>query len=225
VTRTVPRDQLNLSIPVTALLKGVLYRDTNEIAWQHLQGLIAQVGDNVATIGLELGVDDNEGYAILRTLPDEELAELGISRLIPRRRLSKNTSVMLALLRKRLIEFDSTDSTDSGSRLILGIEQIRRMMQPFMPTGDNEAQTTDKIDTILAKVVELGFVRRIPKQEDQFEVRRVISAFVSADWLADFDDNLRQYVDHGGANYTVQAQQPGSSSDVDSAEPSIKEPS
>ncbi|MBQ7803051.1 DUF4194 domain-containing protein [Rhodococcus sp. (in: high G+C Gram-positive bacteria)] len=225
MTRTVPRDQLNLSIPVIALLKGVLYRDTNEIAWQHLQGLIAQVGDYVATIGLDVVVDVNEGYAFLRSLPDEELAELGISRLIPRHRLSKNTSVMLALLRKRLIEFDSTDSTDSGSRLILGIEQIRRMMQPFMPTGDNEAQTTDKIDTILAKVVELGFVRRIPKQDDQFEVRRVISAFVSADWLADFDNDLIQYVDHGGSNHTAQTQKHGSSSVVDSAELSLEESS
>jgi len=190
MTRAVLRDQLNLSVAVTALLKGVLYRDANEVAWQHLQGLTSQVSDYVSTLGLNVVVDENQGYAFLRSLPDEELAERGIGRLIPRHRLSKNTSLMLALLRKKLLEFDATDA---GTRLILGIEQIRQMMEPFMPAGENQAQTVDKIDSTLTKVIELGFARRIPRQEDQFEVRRVITSFVTADWLADFDENFTQH--------------------------------
>lgn len=190
MTRAVPQDQLNLSIPVTALLKGVLYRDANEIAWHHLQGLVSQVRDYVSTLGLDVVVDDNQGFAFLRSLPEEELAERGIGRLIPRHRLSKSTSLMLALLRKKLLEFDATGS---GTRLVLDSQQIRQLMQPFMPTGDNETQAVDKIDATITKVVDLGFARRIPKQEGQFEVRRVISAFVTADWLADFDEIFSQY--------------------------------
>ena len=190
MTRPVPREQLNLSVPVTALLKGVLYRDANEIAWQHLQGLASKVSDYVSTLGLDVVVDENQGYAFLRSKPDEELVERGIGRLIPRHRLSKNTSLMLALLRKKLLEFDATDS---GTRLVLDIQQIRQMMAPFMPAGENEAQVIDKVDGTLTKVVELGFARRIPKQDSHIEVRRVITAFVTADWLADFDEHFNQY--------------------------------
>ncbi|MFT3715654.1 MAG: DUF4194 domain-containing protein [Gordonia sp. (in: high G+C Gram-positive bacteria)] len=192
MTRAVPRDQLNLSIPVTTLLKGVLYRDANETAWLHLQGLSTQVGDYVSTLGLEVVVDENQGFAFLRSLPDEELEERGIARLVPRHRLSKNTSLMLALLRKKLLEFDASDA---GTRLVLDIEQIRQLMQPFMPSGENQAQAVDRIDATLSKVVDLGFVRHVRKQEGQYEVRRVISAFVTADWLADFDENFTGYAD------------------------------
>ena len=47
--------------------------------------------------------------------------------------------------------------------------------------------------TALRKVADLGLVRRIPKQDRQFEVRRVIKAFVDAQWLADLDTHLAEY--------------------------------
>lgn len=187
---TVPRDELNLSIPVTALLKGVLYRDSNEIAWQHLLSLTGRVRDYVATIGLDVVIDENQGFAFLRSMPDEQLAERGINRLIPRHSLTRNATLMLALIRKKLLEFDATDS---GTRLVLDIGQIRQMMTPFMPTADNEARTADKIDAALNSVVKLGFLRQLPKQDNQFEVRRVITAFVTADWLAEFDCEFTQH--------------------------------
>lgn len=195
MTSPVPHDQLNLSIPVTALLRGVLYRDSNEIAWNHLRGLTAQVSDYVATLGLEVVIDDNQGYAFLRSLPDDVLAERGITRLVPRHRLSRDSSLLLALLRKRLFEFDSSDASDAGSRLVIDAEAIGQMMAPFMPTNSNQVQTTDKIDAAINKVVSLGFMRRIPKQNGQYEVRRVIASFVTADWLAQFDENFRDTTD------------------------------
>ena len=41
----------------------------------------------------------------------------------------------------------------------------------------------DQIDTQLAKAADLGFVRPV-KQSDSFEVRRILKAFVDAQWLA-----------------------------------------
>ena len=45
-------------------------------------------------------------------------------------------------------------------------------------------------------MVELGFVRRLKAQPGQpaaFEVRRILKAFVDAQWLADFDARLAAY--------------------------------
>jgi Domain of unknown function (DUF4194) len=136
-------------------------------------------------------VDESEGYAFLRSKPDDPGDDSPpIPRLVARHALSFHTSLMLALLRKKLAEFDATDD---GYRLILGRDQIVDMMVMFMSTSTNEARTVDIVDRTIGKVVELGFLRRLPKQEEQFEVRRVLKAFVDGQWLSDLDTRLAEY--------------------------------
>lgn len=189
-TRTLPRDELNLPLVVTHLMKGVVYRDTHEKAWQHLVQLVPPVSDYVATLGLVVVVDESEGYAFLRSKPEDPEDDDPIPRLIPRHALSFHTSLMLALLRKKLAE---SDAADDGYRLILSRDQILDIMLLFMPTSSNEAKITDQIDRTIGKVVDLGFLRRMPKQENQFEVRRVLKAFVDGQWLSEFDARLAEY--------------------------------
>jgi hypothetical protein len=52
------------------------------------------------------------------------------------------------------------------------------------------------MDTHLNKVVELGFLHRLRGQENQFEVRRILKAFVDAQWLSEFELRLAQYGAH-----------------------------
>ncbi|HUH70674.1 MAG TPA: DUF4194 domain-containing protein [Mycobacterium sp.] len=189
-TRTVPRDELDLPLVVTNLMKGVVYRDTHEKVWQHLVQLVPRVSDYVATMGLVVVVDESEGYAFLRSKPDDPDNDRDIPRLIPRHALSFHTSLLLALLRKKLAE---SDAADDGYRVILSRDQILDLMVVFMATATNEAKITESIDRTIAKVVDLGFLRRMPKQDNQFEVRRVLKAFVDGQWLSDFDARLAEY--------------------------------
>jgi hypothetical protein len=189
--KPVARSELNLPLVVTHLMKGVVYRDTHEQVWQHLVQLVSRVSDYVATVGLVVVVDESEGYAFLRSKPnDPEGDSPPVPRLIARHALSFHTSLMLALLRKKLAEFDATDD---GFRLILNRDQIVDMMLMFMPTSTNEARIVDTVERVISKVVDLGFLRRLPKQDDQFEVRRVLKAFVDGQWLSDFDARLAEY--------------------------------
>jgi hypothetical protein len=189
-TRTVPREELSLPLVVTHLMKGVVYRDTHEKAWQHLVRLVPRVSDYVATLGLVVVVDEAEGYAFLRSKPEDPDDDDSIPRLIPRHALSFHTSLLLALLRKKLAE---SDAADDGYRLILSRDQILDTMLMFMRTSSNEAKITDQIDRTITKVVDLGFLRRMPKQDNQFEVRRVLKAFVDGQWLSEFDARLADY--------------------------------
>jgi hypothetical protein len=189
-TRTVPREELSLPLVVTHLMKGVVYRDTHEKAWQHLVQLVPRVSDYVATLGLVVVVDESEGYAFLRSKPEDPDDDDSIPRLIPRHALSFHTSLLLALLRKKLAE---SDAADDGYRLILSRDQILDTMLMFMRTSSNEAKITDQIDRTISKVVDLGFLRRMPKQDNQFEVRRVLKAFVDGQWLSEFDARLADY--------------------------------
>lgn len=65
-------EDADLSIAVTQLMKGVVYRDTHEVPWNHLTALQGQVRDFVAVMGLTVLIDEAEGYAFLRSRPTDE---------------------------------------------------------------------------------------------------------------------------------------------------------
>lgn len=180
-----------LSAVLIPLLKGVTYRADDAAHWSALLQLQGRVRDHVAVLGLELMLDEAEGYAFLRsrTLPDDDPAAR-LPRLVARRPLSFAVSLLLALLRKKLAEFDAGGG---DTRLILSREQVAELLRVFMPEGSNEARLIDQVDTQLNKVVELGFVRRLRGQDGMFEVQRILKAFVDAQWLGEFDARLAAY--------------------------------
>lgn len=186
-------DDNRLSQVLVALLQGVLYRDSDAALWQSAFELQARVRDYCATIGLELMFDEAEGYAYLRQRPPVE-GEPELPRLVQRRQLSYPVSLILVLLRKRLTEFDATGG---DTRLVISRDQVADQVRLFLPDTANEARLLDRIDAHLNKVVELGFIRRLRGQDDQFEVRRILKAFVDAQWLAEFEQRLAAYRAHG----------------------------
>jgi hypothetical protein len=188
----------DLSILVVTLLKGVIYREGDGRLWNGLLNLQTRIRDYVAVLGLELVLDEAEGYAFLRSRPDmEEDGSLKIPRLVTRRALSFPVSLLLALLRKKLAEFDASGSE---TRLVLSREEIVELIRVFLPESSNEARLIDQIETHLNKIVELGFLRKMKStaantggQTAMYEVCRILKSFVDAQWLADFDARLAAY--------------------------------
>ena len=186
-----PPPALELSALVVPLLKGVLYRDNDAALWSALLNLQARVRDHVGVLGLDLTLDESEGYAFLRSRPDpEDSSAPKPPRLVARRPLSFPVSLLLALLRKKLAEFDAAGS---DTRLILSRDEVAELIRVFLPEGSNEARLIDQVDTHLNRVAELGFVRRLRGQEHMIEVQRILKAFVDAQWLAQFDARLAAY--------------------------------
>jgi hypothetical protein len=196
----------DLSLLMVHLLKGVLYRDDDERLWASLLRLQARVREQAAVLLLDLVLDEAEGYAFLRSRPDPDDAEGAprMPRLVARRQLSYAVSLMLALLRKRMAEFDAGGG---DTRLVLSREDVADLMRVFLPDGSNEVRLVDQVDATLSKVVELGFLRRLEpsagsgqasgsnkaKHKGHYEVRRILRAFVDAQWLAEFDARLETY--------------------------------
>lgn len=195
---TAPNDLSTLVIP---LLKGVTYQENDPVQWNALLSLQARVRDYVAVMGLELVLDEAEGYAFLRARPDSlDEAAPKLPRLVVRRPLSFMVSLLLALLRKKLAEFDASGG---DTRLVLARGEIIELLRVFLPESSNEAKLIDQIETHLNKIVELGFLRKLKpatasqdKQATAYEVRRILKAFVDAQWLADFDTQLAAYQLH-----------------------------
>ncbi|ACZ20328.1 hypothetical protein Sked_03610 [Sanguibacter keddieii DSM 10542] len=195
------RADSELSHVVTALMKGVVYRDTHAQTFADLITLQPQVRDYVAVIGLSVVVDDTEGYAYLRSMDDDTERE-GTLRLVARRSLPFEVSLLLALLRKRLALFDSEGGQ---TRLILGRDEIVEMVRVFLPTSSNEVRLVTRVEGMVHRAVELGFLRGLG--EGQYEVRRVLKAFVDAQWLADLDARLAEYSGYAAQGHASQAAQ------------------
>ena len=185
---------LELSAVVIPLLKGVIYQDNEAPLWNALLSLQARVRDYMGVLGLDLVVDESEGYAFLRSRDTEE-GEL--RRLVARRPLSFPVSLLLALLRKRLAEFDATGG---DVKLVMTRDEIVELVRVFLPETANEARRIDQIETHVNRIVDLGFLRRLKPATGAgpaaYEVRRILKAFVDAQWLADFAENLAAYKAH-----------------------------
>ncbi len=129
-TSDTAKPEHDLTAVVVPLLKAVLYRDEDPVLWTALLALQARVRDHVAVLGLELGLDEAEGYAFLRSrqsaAPDDDAPRL--PRLIARRPLGFQVSLLLALLRKKLAEFDASGSE---TRLIMSRDAVVELIACF----------------------------------------------------------------------------------------------
>lgn len=191
------QEKSNLTPIIIALFKGVLYREDNEKLWSDFIELHNAVKDYVSVLHLDLLVDEAEGYAFLRSKVDND--EENYPKLIARRALTFEVSLLLVLLRKSLVEFDSANG---DVRFILSQAQIIDLMKTYLGEQTNQAKQIDKIESYINKVVELGFLQKLKstQTEPHYEVKRIIKAFIDVAWLQQFDQWLEACLNKGEEN-------------------------
>ncbi|MFN0298799.1 MAG: DUF4194 domain-containing protein [Burkholderiales bacterium] len=184
------------SLPTVAvnLLRGVIYRDQTPELWRKLLVTHGPARDYLRVLALTLVIDEAEGYAYVRQVDEADPGDGGDDqpRLIPRRQLSYPVSLLLVLLRKRLAQHDALAG---DTRLVLTLEQIVELMRTFLPSSTNDARLTDKIEQHISRVEDLGFLARLKDDENSFEVRRILRAFVDADRLAAWEEVYREHAE------------------------------
>ncbi|GFE93805.1 DUF4194 domain-containing protein [Acetobacter persici] len=213
-----PSLPVSLSTLAITLLKGVIYREEDEGLWGHLLHLQNQVRDYVSVLGLMLIIDPAEGYAYLRSVPEAEddAITARMPRLIARRPLSFHVSLLLALLRRQLVRFDAIGGE---TRLILSRDDIASLLQTFLPESSNEVRQLAQIETYIRRVIDLGFLRPLPptsaetpNAQPQYEVRRILKAYIDAEWLATLDERLEAYLTHARTLEQTEAMTPRAAS-------------
>lgn len=182
-------DEHAVASTVIELMRGVVYQENQETAWQTLGRHGGQIRDHFATLGVDVVVDDTEGYAYLRTLPEVE-GEEPLPRLVRRRTLTHPQSILLVLLRKRLVEFETSGI---GDKLVLTRDQLVDELRTFLPEAAKESRIVDNVDTTIRQIADMGFLRLLRDSNDRWEVRRIIKAYVDAETLGDYVERLEEY--------------------------------
>lgn len=175
---------------LVALLKGIVYSH-NEKVWDELlkPENEADVKNYFADINLELIIDKSEGYAYLKQRLSEEDEEEA-PKLIERRQLNFHISLLCLLLRKHLIE---NDREGESTKAILTKEEIIQLIKPFYKETTNEANQQRQIEAAMKRVIDEGFLRKMKTEDEQYEINRIIKAFINADVVRDSLEKLQTY--------------------------------
>lgn len=180
---------IEFSSALVALLKGVVNREGQTKQWNTIVTQTANIEDYMSKIGLTLMLDQTDGYAYLKQQEfTEETAE--IPRVVPRHQLSYPVSLLLVLLRKQLLEFDTQSGDD---RNIISKQDIIEKMRPYLKDTTNEVKQIKEIESNIKRIEEMGFIRALKGSEPQYEVLRIIRSFVDAGWLSEMDSRLNAY--------------------------------
>lgn len=175
---------------VIRLLQGPLYSD-DATPWNVLLQYYDQVRLYCGQIGLELQLHEEDGYAYLRQpeWEDEEGRVVELPRLTRRQQLSRDVSLLCVLLREQLLLFET--GSVGGSACLLSREQIRELLLPALPERNNELLLQKRIDSLIERVAELGFLKKVTRLgQDYFELRRILKAKVNADLLVELKERL-----------------------------------
>lgn len=184
-------DDTNVSRALIQLLKGVIYYDSQPDLWTTLLDNYTEIKEYFAKIGLRIILDEAEGYTFLQQEDFEDAEEIDIlPKLIQRRPLGYQVSLLCVMLRKKMLE---SDISGGEARVILTKDEIIDGLKVFFNENHNEAKITDQITAAVTKAEELGFLRKLKDETDKYEINRIIKAFINADTLNEIDKKLTEY--------------------------------
>jgi hypothetical protein len=186
-----PQSPLPCAPVILKLLQGVIYSD--DPYWDRLQSHLTPIRDYFGKIGLQVQNYEMDGFAYLeQPEPDPDDRAEVLPRLTARRHLSFKATVLCVLLREQLRLFDISDAT---GRLVLSIETLRDLLQPYLPEGNNEEKFRRDVDGLVKQSVDLGFLRRLSGQDENYEVRSILKAKIDAEMLDRLQQKLATYAD------------------------------
>ncbi|SHL15783.1 protein of unknown function [Chitinophaga jiangningensis] len=177
------------SLSLISLLKGLVFNHQQEV-WGNMITYESDVRKYFTHLGLEVYIDKSEGFAFLRQIAFEEDV-MTLPKLIEKRQLNFFTTLICIVLRKYLLEHDA----QGGSvRSIISEAEIVNRTKVFLPVVNDEAKQQEKIVTTINKIVDIGFLRKLDDQENNYEVHRIIKGFINADVIDATLKSLQEYI-------------------------------
>jgi hypothetical protein len=176
---------------ILKLLQNPLYHD-DAASWTLLLTHLAAIQDYFVRIGLEIHLNETEGFAFLHQpeLEDDDAQRIALPRLTRRDKLSYPVTLLCILLREQLDLFDA--SIPDSDRLIVTRDQMTDLLRPFLREYADERAMMQRITAMLVRVVDLGFLRPISStSEERYEVRRILKAKIDSEKLAEMRRKLQ----------------------------------
>lgn len=175
---------------IIKLLKGVV--ENNDVVWNDLLTYQADIQNYISTMGVELIVKKDEGFAFIKqTILDDDKT----INLVSRRQYGFEVSVMLVVLRHMLEDFDSNPTLSQATDKYVTSFEIKEETEMFLPSTYNKAKFEKELDNNIERIVDFGFLvaPKTDEGEKQYKIHRIIKERVTLDDLLDFKKQLNNY--------------------------------
>lgn len=149
-----------------------LYPEDREL-WKALLAEKHELHKWFRETGLELVIDEAEGYAFLRQIEPE--GDEKVPRLMRKQKLTYDATLLLVCLRDELNRFDTR--TADQTVLAKTRQELLDLVGGFLPESPDQVRDVKRIDSAIEQLRDLGYLRRTGgDSSDVYEIRRIIRA-------------------------------------------------
>jgi hypothetical protein len=180
------------------LMQGVIYDDEARL-WTDLTKVHeVPLRRYFGQIGVQLVVNQMEGFAFLRQASDtgstdEEVTAL--PRLMRKRNLTIDQSILCVLLRERIEDHTMLDT--ASREPILSITEIYKLVDVFFKERNTQQRFLKDVKKTVEDLRAMGFLEMIGAQTaearvegERYRIKRIIKAFIDTDELYELSQKL-----------------------------------
>jgi hypothetical protein len=180
---------------IIKLLQGPVYADDKNI-WRELQAWSSAIQEYFGKIGMTLEIAEQDGFARIRQPEAGENDETPLPRLMRKQSLTYEATLLAVILREGLEEFDIKSD---GTKFYLTQKEIKERIELFYKEQPNKSKLWKDLSRPITSLLNVGILKlnredAANKDNNQYEIKRIIKAFISNDKLEEIKNKLSNYV-------------------------------
>lgn len=192
-------DQQNMRAPyaptIIKLLQGPVYAE-DKAYWRDLQAWKSPIHEYFARIGLELNISETDGFARVLQPEAAEHDENPLPRLMRKQTLNYETTLLCVMLREMLEEFDVKSE---GTNFYPTQKDIKERIELFYKEQTNKSKLWKELSKPINNLLAIGILKLnkedpVNKDNNRYEVKRIIKALINNDKLEEIKNKLEGYV-------------------------------
>jgi hypothetical protein len=180
---------------IIKLLQGPVYADDKNI-WRELMGWQSAIQEYFGKIGMELVINEQDGFARVLQPEADEHDDNPLPRLMKKQTLNYEATLLAVILREGLEEFDIKSE---GNKFYLTQKEIKERIELFYKEQTNKSKLWKDLSKPITSLLNIGILKlnredAANKDNNKYEVKRIIKAFISNEKLEEIKNKLNNYV-------------------------------
>lgn len=180
---------------IIKLLQGPVYADDKNI-WRELMQWQSAIQEYFGKIGMELVINEQDGFARVLQPETDEHDDNPLPRLMKKQTLNYEATLLAVILREGLEEFDIKSD---GNKFYLTQKEIKERIELFYKEQTNKSKLWKDLSKPITGLLNIGILKlnredAANKDNNKYEVKRIIKAFISNEKLEEIKNKLNNYV-------------------------------
>lgn len=177
------------------LLQGPVYVDEKAV-WRDLQSWQSAIQEYFAKMGLLLLINEPDGFARIMQPEADENDENPLPRLMRKQTMNYDATILCTILREVLEEFDIKSE---GTKLFITQKDIKERIELFYKEQTNKSKLWKDLSKPITSLQSIGILKLtredpVNKDNNQYEVKRIIKALVNNEKLEQIKNKLGTHV-------------------------------